>query len=83
MKVWVVYHIDYGSIELYTEDSNILETPTVKRELGYFLDGDIAALLDEHDEFINSIDYIKNRGGGTAYIEERINVSLEEVGEMK
>lgn len=83
MKVWVVYHIDYGSIELYTEDTNILETPTVKAELGYLLDGKATEYLRERADFIADIEQIRLGGTHSAYVEERITVSLQEVGEMK
>lgn len=75
MKVWVIHHIDYDEIDIAAFETNVAEVPMVKHELE-LLTGSYA---DEKNEFLASIERMRNGGRENAYIEERLNVSLQEV----
>jgi hypothetical protein len=75
MRIWLLHMESYGDVAPYAEDTNILEIPFVKTELGY-LDG---AYEDERDQFIKSVERARERGSGEAGIEERFWVELVEV----
>ena len=76
MKVWVVHHTDYGEIEIWSESTNILNTPIVESELD-LLGPDYE---NEREEFVRTIENIKTKSPRVvAYIEERLEVWLEEI----
>ena len=73
---WIVHHTDYDEIEIWSEDTDILYTPIVERELELFGPD----REEERDEFISAIENIKTKSPrDVAYIEERLKVWLEEV----
>jgi hypothetical protein len=65
----------YGEVDVYAEDTDVLEIPYVKEELGYLSDG----YEDEKDEFLRDVERAKTRGTGEATIEERLSLELVEV----
>lgn len=75
MKVWLLHMDSYGEVDVFSEDTDVLEIPFVKEELSY-LDG---AYEDERDDFIAEIERIKKRGSGDAAIEARFVIELTEV----
>lgn len=75
MQVWLVKNVDVDEVEVFAEDVDILELPEVVEELGY-LEG---AYDDEREQFIHDIKRAKQRGGGSAEIEERLLVELVDV----
>lgn len=77
MKVWIVHHEDYGDTEIWSEDTDVLETPTVKSELKMLQNSEYQ---DEHDQFVEDIMRIIRLGNiSSAYIDERLDVRLVEV----
>jgi hypothetical protein len=74
-KVWVLEDFEHGETDVYSEDTDILELPFVKTELGY-LDG---GYEDERDQFLADIQRAKERGYGEAYIEERFGLELKDL----
>ena len=76
MKVWVLHHLDYGYTDVFAEDTDVLEIPAVKEELSWLTGG----YEDEREEFIEQIERIKRQGRGSAHIEERFDIELQEVG---
>jgi hypothetical protein len=77
MKVWVVRHEDYGDTEIWTEDTDVLETPMVKEELEML---GTPFYQNERDQFVEDIERIKRLGNiSNAYIDERLDVRLVEV----
>lgn len=75
MKVWVLHHFDYGYTQTYAEDTDILESPIVKEELSWLTGG----YEDEREEFIADVERMKRTGRGSAMIEERFELELQEV----
>jgi hypothetical protein len=75
MKVWVLKYLEYGSISVFAENTDILEVDAVKDELSYLEGG----YEDERDDFIASVSNARKRGYGSAEIEERLSVELVEV----
>lgn len=74
MKVWILTD-HYEETSVYNEDTDVLEIPYVKEELSY-LNGSYA---DERDEFIDTIAHIRKVGRGSAYIEERFSIELDDL----
>ena len=75
MKVWLLHMESYGEVDVFSEDTDVLEIPFVKTELES-LDG---GYEDERDDFIADVDRARNRGTGRATIEERFTIELTEV----
>jgi hypothetical protein len=68
----------YSEVDVYSEDTNFLEIPFVKRELEYLVAyGD--TYQDELDEFYADIERAKTRGTGEACIEELFRLELVSV----
>lgn len=78
-KVWLVEYLEYGDVSVYSDDCDPTDIQSVKTELEY-LDND--SYRDEHDAFLDDLDRVIRRDGGSAEIEERIRVSLVEVHEV-
>lgn len=72
MKVWVLRHKDYGFTQIWSEDTDPLEIPTVKDELSHL----VGAYDDELEEFMLTIQ------NGYGDIEERFSIRLESVKEL-
>lgn len=79
MKVWVLHHEDYDYIDVYSEDTDPLEIPTIKSELENL----IPSYVDERDEFIADVKAAKKSGNGGARIEERLTIDLMPVEEIR
>ena len=78
MKVWILHHLDYGDISVWSEDTNPLNIPLVKDELEYVDE----ARGEEGEDFRNSIANAIRRGHGSATIEERFEIELTEVNTL-
>lgn len=76
MKVWLLHHESYGDVSVFSEETDMLEVPTVKRELEY-LTGDVYE--EEYNNFVSDYQSAKATGSGGAYIEERIRIELVRV----
>lgn len=75
MKVWILNHESYGDVSVYAEDTDVLKISLVEDEL-FHLIGEYA---DERAEFIEDVERARQRGFGSASIEERFTITLEEV----
>lgn len=75
MNVWLVHLESYGEVQVWSEDTDITETPSVKTELGYLEGG----YEDERAGFIDDVKRAVAHGSGEASIEERLWVELVEV----
>ena len=76
MKVWLLHHESYGEVSVFSENTDMLEVPSVKRELDYLVE---AEYDEEHGDFVNDYESAKRRGNGEATIEERIRLELVRV----
>jgi hypothetical protein len=75
MKVWLVHDDDIGGTTVYNEGADIIQTPFIKRELGYLVGG----YEEEREEFIADVQRARDRGRGSAHIEDRLYVELVSV----
>lgn len=75
MKVWVIKD-HYEEIHLLAGDKDPLKDDYIKDELSYLADG----YEDELNDFIQDVKSITSKGYGSAAIEERFEISLQEVG---
>lgn len=75
MKVWVINDYEHGDVSVVGFDTDILEIEPVKTELSYLVGG----YEDERDEFIADVERMRKTGRGSAGIEERFSVELQEV----
>lgn len=74
-KVWVINDEKHGGTTTYAGDKDPLEIPFVKEELSYLTGG----YEDEREEFIADIERAKMRGHGSAHIEERFSIELQDL----
>ena len=75
MKVWILEDFSHGETDVYPEDTDVLSIPFVTTELSYLVGG----YDDELAEFKADLARAKERGRGSATIEERFTIELKEL----